>query len=245
MCDKCGCSDQHAQRTPAHAGVPVHAHAHQHQADEPTTLAHHDRLAERNRGFFRAKRVFVVNLLSFTGSAGHAFIARTITEYPGRIRVITPAFLEQVQARHQHHDHPSHPAADTTDDNLALDAHMLAHALDHLDLDQVDVVLLENHGSAASQAVYDLGETRRVALFSVRDGAHKPLKFPLFFAQASAVVINELEQATAAGFDLPLARTHLAQVAPTATIIEVSPATGAGMAGWYAFLDQGIKQAHA
>jgi hydrogenase nickel incorporation protein HypB len=243
MCDKCGCSDQHAQRPPAHAGGPDHAHPH--QADEPATLAHHDRLAERNRGFFRAKRVFVVNLLSFTGSNVQSLITRTLADYPGRLRVITPAFLEQVQAHHSHHHHPAHAAADPTDENLSLDAHIIAHALDHLALDQVDVVLLENHGSAASQAVYDLGETTRVALFSVRDGAHKPLKFPLFFAQTTAVVINELEQATATGFDLPLARTHLAQVAPTATVLEVSPATGAGMAAWFAFLDQGIKQTHA
>ena len=243
MCDKCGCSDPKLYR---HDHVPAkglaHAHDHAH-AQEKAELSSNDRLAERNRGFFSAKRVFVVNLLSFSGSGVHAFVARTVTDYGRRqqVRVVTADFLEKI---HAIHDHPSATPA-SSEENTHLDAHGIAHALDHLDLEHAGVLLLENGGSAASQAVYDLGETARVALFSVRDGVYKPLKFPLFFDGVAAVVLNELDHVAAIDFDLAKARAYIAQVAPDAQVLEVAPATGAGMEAWYSFLDAGVEQANA
>jgi len=240
MCDKCGCSDTTLRRHDhASASAHGHAYAHTHEAAE---LSHNDRLAERNRGFFLAKRVFVVNLLSFSGSGAHAFVERTVADYGQRrcVKAVTPDFLESIHASHDHH-----AAVAASNENIHLDAHGIAHALAHLDLDQTDVVLLENGGSAASQAVYDLGASARVALFSVRDGEFKPLKFPLFFDGVAAVVINEIDQIAATRFDLAKARAHVAQVAPDAQVLEVASATGAGMEAWYAFLDAGVKQAKA
>lgn len=241
MCEKCGCSESRPSRNSA-AEVPVHGHAHAPGASE---LTQNDRLAERNRGFLRAKRVFVVNLLSFAGSGARSFVERTATEFGQRrrLRVVTADFLESIHAIHGHHTGPLHVGAPTTDENVHLDAHSIAHALEHLDLDHADAVLLQNGGSAASQAVYDLGESARVALFSVRDGESKPLKFPLLFDDAAAVVINETDQVAATRFDLVQARAHVAQVAPRAEVFEVAPATGAGMEAWYAFLDAGVRHA--
>jgi hydrogenase nickel incorporation protein HypB len=170
-------------------------------------------------------------------------VQRTVTEYGKhhRIMAVTGAWLEKLGAVHAHDEHA--PAAAIADENLSLDAHAIAHALDHLNLDALDVLLIENGGSAASQAVYDLGETTRVALFSVRDGEFKPLKCPLLFdGGVSAVVINEMDQAAATAFDVTQARAHVAQVAPKASVMEVAPATGHGMQAWYAFLDEGVKQ---
>ena len=247
MCEKCGCSDVKVHRhDDVSAAENGHTHDHSH-ALEAAELSHNDRLAERNRGFFRAKHVFVVNLLSFSGSGAQAFVARTVTDYGQRqrLRVVTAVFLEQIHAIHDHHADHHHEAAPAPEENAHLDAHSIAHALDHLDLDQAAIVLLVNGGSAASQAVYDLGETARVALFSVRDGESKPLKFPLLFDGVRAVVLNETDQVASTGFNLAKARTHIAQVAPVANVLEVAPATGAGMAAWYAFLDDGVKQAKA
>ena len=242
MCDTCGCSDLQMHR---HDHEPGAEHGHEH-AQVAAELSRNDRLAERNRGFLRAKRTFVVNILSFSSSGARQFVARTEADYGHRqrIKVLTVDFLEQIHAIHEHQG-DRHAGTSTTEENVHLDAHCIAHALDHLNLDHTDIVLLVNGGSAASQTVYDLGETARVALFSVRDGEAKPLKFPLFFDGATAVVINEIDQAAATQFDLAKARTHVAKVAPNARVLEVAPATGNGMEAWYAFLDEGVKQARS
>lgn len=234
MCEKCGCSDRTEDG---------HDQGHQHDPGVAAALSHNDRLAERNRGFFLAKRVSVVNLLSFSRSNTHAIVERTVAEFGTRRRVavVTVADLEAMGAAHDHHSHDGHSHADPSDEPVAVDAHAIGHALSHLDLDHTDLVLIENGGSAACQAVYDLGETVRVAVFSVREGELKPLKFPLLFSNVRAVLINEVDQAGATGFDTAAARSSLQQVAPKAAVLELSPVTGVGMDAWYAFLDELVK----
>ena len=78
-------------------------------------------------------------------------------------------------------------------------------------------------------------------MVSVHDGELKPLKFPLLFANARGVVINEMNLVPAAGFDVRKARANLAQVAPKAVVLELSPDAGVGMEAWYAFLDELVR----
>jgi hydrogenase nickel incorporation protein HypB len=235
MCEKCGCSD---------ATGPGNPEDHQHDLSVAAALSSNDRLAERNRGYCLAKRVCVVNLLSFSRSNVHALVERTAAEYgkQRRVAVLTVTDLEELSAVHEpHHHHDGHTHHALPDEPVAIDAHAVGHALSHLELDRLDLVLIENGGSAACQAVYDLGETARVAVFSVREGELKPLKFPLLFANARAVVINEIDQTGVLAFDLTKARGNLEQVSPNAVVLELSPGTGAGMESWYAFLDEQLK----
>ncbi len=123
-----------------------------------------------------------------------------------------------------------------------MDAHKIGHALSHLTFDGVDLVLIENGGSAACQAVTDLGENARVAVFSVREGERKPLKNPLLFRNVQAVLITESELLAETGFDLAHARANLEQAAPGATVFEVSPLTGVGIGAWIEFLEEGVRR---
>ena len=46
-----------------------------------------DRLAERNRGFFRAKKLLVLNVVSSPGSGKTTFIRETAAKLAGKLRV--------------------------------------------------------------------------------------------------------------------------------------------------------------
>lgn len=240
MCDNCGCSDL-GHGGPTHDHGPGHVHG---LAHPETGLALADRLAERNRGFFSAKRLFVVNLLSFSQSHAHALIECTQDHFGRRLTVLSSRLLASVHADHDHPHGHSH-TRDTTAEHAFMDAHKIGHALSHLTFDGVDLVLIENGGSAACQAVNDLGENARVAVFSVREGERKPLKNPLLFRNVQAVLITESELLAETGFDLAHARANLEQAAPGATVFEVSPLTGDGLGAWMAFLDEGVKRVKA
>ena len=57
MCKDCGCGGEHTHEGHAH-GMDVHV----------PVLDANDRLAERNRGFFEAKKLLVINVFSSPGS---------------------------------------------------------------------------------------------------------------------------------------------------------------------------------
>jgi hydrogenase nickel incorporation protein HypB len=117
----------------------------------------------------------------------------------------------------------------TTGQACHLEAAMLGAAVDALPLPELQLLVIENVGNLVCPTAYDLGETQRIVLLSVTEGEDKPLKYPATFYSADLVVISKSDLAAAVGFNRSLALQHIAQVAPDATVLEVSARTGAGM----------------
>ncbi len=81
---------------------------------------------------------------------------------------------------------------------------MSAEALDALDAEGLDLVILENIGNLVCPAEFDTGAARNLVLLSVPEGDDKPLKYPLMFQVATAVAVTKLD--TAPAFDFSQAR---------------------------------------
>jgi hydrogenase nickel incorporation protein HypB len=222
----------------------THDHAHPHTHDEHRTLQveqgilqKNDRLAERNRGYFQAKGLYVVNVLASPGAGKTAFIERTAADLGGRLRlgvIVGDLATENDAIRLRGHGIPAIQI--TTGSVCHLDAEMVSRAMEQLDLNTLDVLVIENVGNLVCPAVYDLGESARVVLLSVTEGEDKPLKYPVMFQSAQVVVVNKMDIAAAVGFDRETALRNIRRVAPDATIFEVSAKTGQGMEAWYAYL---------
>jgi len=234
---------------PAHPHAHDHGDGHTHDHDHPhphgegesrtvsvqrAILEKNDRLAERNRGFFQAKGLFVLNVLSSPGAGKTTFIERMAADLAGQLSLgvivgdlATDNDATRLRAR-------GVPAVQITTGNVChLDAEMIAQARARLDLDGLDVLVIENVGNLVCPAVYDLGESLRVVLLSVTEGEDKPLKYPIVFRSAQVVVVNKMDIATAVGFDRDAALRNVRRVAPEATVLEVSAKTGQGMEQWY------------
>jgi hydrogenase nickel incorporation protein HypB len=227
-----------------HPHVHAHDHPHPHAADQRLVEIHaglldkNDRLAERNRGFFQAKRLLVLNVLASPGAGKTAFIERMAADLRGRVRlgVIVGDLATDNDARRLRQ--AGVPAVQvTTGTTCHLDAAMVAAAMERLDLDALDLLVIENVGNLVCPATYDLGEELRTVLLSVTEGEDKPLKYPIMFQRAGAVIVSKTDLAAAAGFDRDAALASIRRVAPTAPILELSARTGHGMEDWYIFLD--------
>jgi hydrogenase nickel incorporation protein HypB len=229
--------------TQDHAHEHDHPHPHPHQEHhtlpvEQAILAKNDRLAERNRGFWAAKRLGVLNLLASPGSGKTALIERTASDLGKALRlgvIVGDLATENDALRLRACGVPAIQI--TTGSVCHLDAEMVARAMAHLDLGALDVLLIENVGNLVCPAVYDLGESARVVLLSVTEGEDKPLKYPVIFQSAQVILVTKTDLAPAVGFDREAALRNIGRVAPTATILEVSAKTGEGMDRWYAYLE--------
>jgi hydrogenase nickel incorporation protein HypB len=110
-----------------------------------------------------------------------------------------------------------------------LDAHMLGHALERLELAAGATLFVENVGNLVCPAMFDLGAHERLVAFSITEGEDKPLKYPHMFACATAVVLTKLDLAPHLDVDLDLAEANVRKVAPRATVLRVSARSGEGM----------------
>ena len=97
MCGTCGCADgnsisiqtpkehQHAHhhddKHTHHHGDHKHDHDHNHIIEvEQNILQHNDVAAARNRGYFEAKNIFTLNLVSSPGSGKTSLLERTLAD---------------------------------------------------------------------------------------------------------------------------------------------------------------------
>ncbi len=219
---------------PAHGAAPETAHTVPvHQG----ILAKNDRLAERNRGYFKAKGLLVLNMVSAPGSGKTTLIQKTATRLSPRLRtgvIVGDLATDNDAARLRE---AGVPVVQITTGNVChLEAEMVARAMSQLDLDALDLLVIENVGNLVCPAVYDLGEDLRVVLLSATEGEDKPLKYPPMFHSAHVAVITKTDMAAAADFQREKALANLRRVSHHATVFEVSARTGAGLDAWCAFL---------
>ncbi|NCD21484.1 MAG: hydrogenase accessory protein HypB [Spartobacteria bacterium] len=241
MCDTCGCNDPHNH---PHDHAHPHAHGHDPAHGHPppvrtvpvqkSALELNQRLADQNRGWFRAKGLKVFNLLSSPGSGKTALLERTLRAAPRAAAIVGDLQTENDADRLRAAG--AQAIQIVTGATCHLDAHMVAHALDQLDTADLDVLFIENVGNLVCPASYDLGETKRVVLLSVTEGEDKPLKYPVIFRNADLVLVTKTDLAAAVGFDREKALAAIRQTAPRAQILELSAKTGAGLDDWYAWL---------
>jgi hydrogenase nickel incorporation protein HypB len=245
MCETCGCAVNHQHD---HAHGHEHSHEHNHDHDHhhdhtpdpaaPTALlALNDRLAAANRRRFRDLGLTVINVVSSPGSGKTALLERTISALAPHLRVaaiVGDLATENDAARLRSAGAPAHQI--TTGSACHLDAHMIHHALDALPLNDLDLLLIENVGNLVCPAAFDLGEDLFVVLLSTTEGEDKPLKYPVIFLKADAVVLNKTDLTDAVGFDAPTARANIDAAAPKARLFETSARTGHGLDPWCAYL---------
>jgi hydrogenase nickel incorporation protein HypB len=202
-------------------------------------LQKNDRLAERNRGYFRAKNWLVLNVLSSPGSGKTTLVQKTAEHLRGRLRVgvvVGDLATDNDAARLRA---AGIPVVQITTGTLChLEAEMVAHAVERLQSEPLDLLIIENVGNLVCPAAYDLGEHLRVVLLSVTEGEDKPLKYPPVFHSAHAALVTKMDLAQAAGFDRESALANLRRISHHARIFELSARTGQGMDEWCDFLAQ-------
>jgi hydrogenase nickel incorporation protein HypB len=245
----------HAQGEHAHSHTHDHDHEHGHSHDDDHHHSHHshghavipvmqsllgknDRLAERNRGFFQAKGIRAINLLSSPGAGKTTLMEKTleaIGEDAGTVAVII-GDLETANDAERVRGKGAPVVQITTGTTCHLDAEMIAHGVSQLDLDGVQTLFIENVGNLVCPADFDLGEEVRVVLFSVTEGEDKPMKYPPIFKKADVVLLTKTDIADAVGFDHDQAVRNIKAVAPQARLIELSARTGEGFDGWLDYL---------
>jgi len=250
MCKECGCglggdevkigghSHDHEHD---HHHHDHHGHGHEKQTVtlNRSLMEKNDRLAERNRGFFRAKKLLVLNVVSSPGSGKTTFIRETASRLAGKLRVgviVGDLATDNDAARLREAGIPV--VQISTGTVCHLDAEMVSAAAAQLDLDGLDVLVIENVGNLVCPADYDLGEDLRVVLLSVTEGEDKPLKYPPMFHSAGVAIVTKSDMAAAAGFDREQALANLKRISHHARIFELSSKTGDGMDPWLEFLGQ-------
>jgi hydrogenase nickel incorporation protein HypB len=202
-----------------------------------------EKMARENEALFRENRVFALNLMASPGAGKTSLIVNTLKLLQDRLRmgVIEGDIASSVDAEKvKAFDVPV--VQINTGGACHLDANMIRQALDHIDLEALDLLIIENVGNLVCPAEFKLGEALRAMILSVAEGHDKPLKYPLMFTDSQVLVVNKTDLMGLGDFDLAELRRTVQRMNPGITIFELSCRTGEGLQEWADWLEKRARE---
>jgi hydrogenase nickel incorporation protein HypB len=210
-------------------------------AVEKDILYENNLLAQRNRGYFEAKNILAINLVSSPGSGKTTLLEKTVTDLKNQLDFYVIEGDQQTSNDANRIQATGTKAVQiNTGKGCHLDAHMILHAVQGIKPKENAVLLIENVGNLICPAMFDLGEKERVVIISVTEGEDKPLKYPDMFYSSTLCIINKIDLLPYVSFDVGKAKEYAKRINPQLKILEVSCTGGQGLQLWYDWLQSKI-----
>ena len=190
----------------------------------------------------RVRGILTLNLISSPGAGKTTLLERTLTDLSSEFKM---AVIEgDLQT-----DNDARRVAATgvqavqidTDGGCHLDSKLVLQAMDHLDMEGLDILFIENVGNLVCPTEFDLGEDAKVGILSVTEGDDKPEKYPLLFNLAKALVLNKVDLLPYVNFDVEHAVTFARRLNKDLPVFQVSCTKGEGLKDWYTWLRAQVK----
>jgi hydrogenase nickel incorporation protein HypB len=208
-------------------------------------LEANETIARRNQQLLDEHKVFAINIMSSPGAGKTSLIQQTLTRLKSRlnIAVIEGDVASTVDAEKVQSDAKAVIQINTRNmpDSCSLMAAMIEPALKDIPLDDIDLLLIENVGNLICPSEFTLGEHKRAVISSLPEGDDKPIKYPLIFIDADAVIINKMDLLPYVDFDIAAFRHSVAGLNPEAEIFELSCKTDEGIDKWCSWILEQVK----
>lgn len=205
-------------------------------------LQANERLAEANRKRFDDAGIFVFNLMSSPGAGKTSLLERTIEGLADRIRMaVIEGDLQSSYDAERIQRKGVQAVQINTDGGCHLDGNMIQIALESLDLQALDLLIIENVGNLVCPAEFNLGEDEKVMILSVTEGDDKPSKYPLMFQLSSVLLVNKIDLLPYLDCDVAKIRERARQLNGRQDIFEISCRTGEGLPAWLSWLEKKVR----
>ena len=199
--------------------------------------------ADKLRGELKEQKTFLLNLMSSPGSGKTTFLKGIASRLKDKIKMgVMEADIDSdvdamamascgVRSIQLHTGGMCH-----------LDASMTRQGLEEFGTKDLDLVVLENVGNLVCPAEFDTGSVKNAVILSVPEGHDKPLKYPLMFQVAHALIINKIDVLQYFDFDIEKVKEYALMRNPNLKIFLISAKTGEGMDEVASWLEEEVKE---
>ncbi|MBN1231515.1 MAG: hydrogenase nickel incorporation protein HypB [Anaerolineales bacterium] len=196
-----------------------------------------DNLAAQNRSRLDRAGVFGINIMASPGAGKTSLIEKTMKRLLPDLKV---AVIDGDIATSIDADRAAAAGAVAVQINTGgdchLDAVMLKGALDQLDLDSLDLVIVENVGNLICPASFQLGTHKNVLIASIPEGDDKPYKYPVMYRGVDAIVVNKIDLLPYIKFNMDYFTNGVKLLNPGVKSFPVSCVTEEGVDDWAAWI---------
>lgn len=158
-------------------------------------LNKNDEMAKKNQQYLTDKGIRMINLLGTPGSGKTTLLEKVLADShidKSKVAVIEGDLYTALDAARME-EMGIRTVQLNTEGACHLEADMIEQAINELNLEGIDTIIIDNIGNLVCTAEFTLGEHLRVGVASVTEGNDKPLKYPLLFQTADVVLINKID----------------------------------------------------
>ncbi len=201
-----------------------------------------DQLAAEIRQRLDSASVFSINIMASPGAGKTSLIERTLQELTAlhEIAVIDGDVATSIDA-----DRAAIAGATAVQINTGgqchIDANMLRIAINELDLENFDLLLVENVGNLICPASFQLGTHKNILIASIPEGDDKPYKYPAMYQDVDALIINKIDLLPYVDFDMAYFEKGVQLLNPDLFTFPLSCRTGEGIQAWVTWLTRLIN----
>ena len=205
-------------------------------------LDSNEQLAEQNRKKLDNHQVFAINVMASPGAGKTTFILQTIAKLSQSLRLgVIEGDTAPVTIDADKITAAGRPAVQiNTGGDCHLDANMVGLAIDQLDVDEIDLLLIENVGNLICPAGFALGNHANILISSVPEGDDKPYKYPNIYRNIDVLIINKIDLLPYVDFHMDYFREGVEMLNPGLKTFAVSSKTGEGFENWIAWLQEKV-----
>jgi hydrogenase nickel incorporation protein HypB len=202
-----------------------------------------DKIAEKNRKNLDRHQVFSVNIMGAIGSGKTTLIEEAIKNLKGKYRIAVIAgdvIAEMDASRFRKLGVPTIPV--NTGKECHLDAKLLEKALNEIDLENTDILIIENVGNLICPVDFKLGEHLRIVIVSVTEGDDIILKHPMIFKTSELAIINKVDIAYAVDCNIKKMQEDIISLNPDVPVILTSKHDFKSLENWISFIELSFKK---
>jgi len=192
--------------------------------------------AAKTRQYLAARKLAMLNIIGSPGSGKTALLEQTARLLGPGAFVVLEGDVETTRDAERLQQAGVLSAQLLTSGACHLEAKLVHQALIELPLDHSPLVIVENVGNLVCPAEFDIGEAMKIAVRSVTEGEDKPLKYPLLFREAGAVVVTKTELLPHLPCALDAFLQNIRRINPDAPVFPLSSYKSTGMEAWLTWL---------
>ncbi|MFQ6128159.1 MAG: hydrogenase nickel incorporation protein HypB [Thermoplasmata archaeon] len=188
-------------------------------------------IAQKNRSFLRERGITSVDIMGSIG-AGKTLLAERMIDILQSNGVSSAVIAGDVAGDADYQRFKKHgvPVENiNTGKECHLDAHLVDHALEKMDLNGINVLFIENVGNLVCPADFSLGTDKRIVVVSITEGNDMVKKHPIIFGLSDAIVINKMDLAKAMEVDPKSLERDAREIGSKARIVHTDAKHGEGI----------------
>ena len=189
-----------------------------------------NQLAQKNKKNLQKHNVKAIDIMGSIGAGKTTLIEKIVQKLKQRYRIaVFKGDLSTTIDAERIGRHGVKVLTINTGRECHLDANVIAKAMERIDLDEIDLLIIENVGNLICPAEFPLGTHTRIVVISVTEGPYMIVKHPLTFMKTDIMVINKKDLAEIMKVSTNKLEKQVKRIKPNVKVFITNALTGEGV----------------